>query len=184
MLKNLRKILHQLATQSSPSTTDLSINHQYSNAKDRLCAWAVTGSNNAPYNYVSNLIFSLRFNTNSFLKRNSLQGDQCGSKFVVRKCSGNKPLILFTKILLRGCMIQSSSRPSNLGKTCRNHHFRKDPQKSSSSHFGSGIDHVNGVGRISYGLVFTTARHFARSHASSLTSPFFFISFSTCFFRV
>ena len=33
-------------------------------------------------------------------------------------------------------------------------------------------------------IVFTTPRHFVRSHASSFTSPFFFISFSTCFFHV
>ena len=33
-------------------------------------------------------------------------------------------------------------------------------------------------------IVFTTPRHFVRSHASSFTSPFFFISFSTCFFLV
>ena len=33
-------------------------------------------------------------------------------------------------------------------------------------------------------IVFAMPCHFARSHASSLTSPFFFISFSTCFFHV
>ena len=33
-------------------------------------------------------------------------------------------------------------------------------------------------------IVFTTPRHFVRSHASSFPSPFFFISFSTCFFHV
>ena len=30
-------------------------------------------------------------------------------------------------------------------------------------------------------IVFTTSRHFVRSHASSFTSQFFFISFFTCF---
>ena len=33
-------------------------------------------------------------------------------------------------------------------------------------------------------IVFTIPRHFVRSHASSFPSPFFFISFSTCFFHV
>ena len=33
-------------------------------------------------------------------------------------------------------------------------------------------------------IVFTTPRHFVRSHSSSFPSPFFFISFSTCFFHV
>ena len=33
-------------------------------------------------------------------------------------------------------------------------------------------------------IVFTTSCHFIRSHASSFTSPFFFISFFTCFFHV
>ena len=33
-------------------------------------------------------------------------------------------------------------------------------------------------------IVFTIPRHFVRSHASSFSSPFFFISFSTCFFHV
>ena len=33
-------------------------------------------------------------------------------------------------------------------------------------------------------IVFTISRHFVRSHASSFPSPFFFISFSTCFFHV
>ena len=33
-------------------------------------------------------------------------------------------------------------------------------------------------------IFFTTPRHFVRSYASSFPSPFFFISFSTCFFHV
>ena len=33
-------------------------------------------------------------------------------------------------------------------------------------------------------IVFTTPRHFVRSRASSFPSPFFFISFCTCFFHV
>ena len=33
-------------------------------------------------------------------------------------------------------------------------------------------------------IVFTKPRHFVRSHASSFTSPFFFIAFSTCFFHI
>ena len=46
------------------------------------------------------------------------------------------------------------------------------PSLSSSS------SHVRSV------IVFTTPRHFVRSHASLFPSPFFFISFSTCFFYV
>ena len=33
-------------------------------------------------------------------------------------------------------------------------------------------------------IVFNMPRHFVQSHASSFTSPYFFISFSTCFFHV
>ena len=37
------------------------------------------------------------------------------------------------------------------------------------------------LARFHMDLVFTMPRHFVRSHASSFPSPFFFISFSTCF---
>ena len=54
------------------------------------------------------------------------------------------------------------------------HHFMLDPVLSLLTEL-AGFRMV---------IVFTTPRHFVRSHASSFTSPFFFISFSTCFFHV
>ena len=52
------------------------------------------------------------------------------------------------------------------------------------SHVGSGIVSVNGVGRISYAHCLYHSRHFHWSQASSFPSPFFFMSFSACFFHV
>ena len=54
----------------------------------------------------------------------------------------------------------------------------------SSSHVGSGIVPVNKLAGFCMVIVFATPRHFVRSHASFFTSPFLFISFSTCFFHV
>ena len=62
-------------------------------------------------------------------------------------------------------------------ETCKNdnyHHHMLDPVLSTSTEL-AGLRIV---------IVFTTPRHFVRSHASSFTSSFFFISFSTCFFHV
>ena len=45
----------------------------------------------------------------------------------------------------------------------------------------SPLMELDGFGMV---IVFTTPHHFVQSYASSFTRPFFFISFSTCFFHV
>ena len=71
-------------------------------------------------------------------------------------------------------MIRSKSSPMPAWLRYRNHHHMLDPVLFPLTEL-AGFYMV---------IVFTTPRHFVRSHASSFTSPFFFISFSTCFFHV
>ena len=57
---------------------------------------------------------------------------------------------------------------------------------SSLSHFKSGsrLSLSTEMTKFQIVIVCTKPSHFIRSHASSFTSLFFFISFSTCFFHV
>ena len=60
----------------------------------------------------------------------------------------------------------------------------RDPSKSSYHMLDLVFSPSTELAQFRIVIVFTILRHFVRSDASSFPSPFFFISFSTCFFHV
>ena len=86
---------------------------------------------------------------------------------------GNVTISKQTKVqIITGCLLNLVA--SKLSLVGHHHHHILDPVLFPSTD-------LHGFRLV---IVFTTPCHFVRSHASSFTSPFFFISFSTCFFYV